>query len=97
MNLEPEFASLRRPLHQSERADQGPFIRGIHLPPIIDEFVTGRLRSYYLANPDVTVNALRMYQEDQKVQELSPASAVICHVSVTKIAIKSALLKSAKL
>lgn len=64
-----------------------------HKEQAIDEFVAERLRSYYLANPDVTVSALRMYKEGQKLEDFSPAAAVICFGSATEIAIKSSVLK----
>jgi hypothetical protein len=64
-----------------------------HKLQAIDEFVADRLRSYYLANPDVTVPALQMYKEGQTVADFSPTAAVICYASATELATKTALLK----
>lgn len=64
-----------------------------HKEQAIDEFVAERLRSYYLANPELAVTALRMHKEGTIVEGMSPSTALICFSSATELAIKSALLK----
>ena len=81
-------------------ADQEEWYRHIaaefyeeHKEQAIGEFVTERLRSYYLANPDVTVAALRMYKEGTVLENTSATAAVVFFASATELAVKSALLK----
>ncbi len=64
-----------------------------HKERAIDEFVTDRLKSYYLANPDVAVPALQMFKEGLDVKKVSATGAVVCFATATEIATKSALLK----
>lgn len=64
-----------------------------HKEQAIGEFVTKRLRSYYLRNPDVTVPALRMYKEGTELEKTNTTAAVVFFASATELAIKSALLK----
>lgn len=64
-----------------------------HKEQAIDEFVAERLRSYYLANPNLAVPALRLHKEGTTVEETSPSTALICFASATELAIKSVLLK----
>ena len=64
-----------------------------HKERAIGDFITERLRSYYLANPDVTVPALRMYEEGTQLEKTSTIAAVVFFVSATELALKFALLK----
>lgn len=64
-----------------------------HKEQAIDEFVTERLRSYYLANPDVMAPALQMYKEGRELEQVSSSAAVVFYVSATDVAMKSALLR----
>ena len=64
-----------------------------HKEQAISEFVTERLRSYYLTNPDVTVAALRMYKEGIELENISTTAAVVFFSAAIELALKSALLK----
>lgn len=59
----------------------------------IDEFTSARLRSYYLAHPDVAVGAISLYLEAKTLIALSPSAALVLFVTSIEVGLKVALLK----
>jgi len=59
----------------------------------IDEFTSARLRSYYLAHPDIAVGAVALYREAKTLVSLSPSAALVLFVTSIEVGIKVALLK----
>lgn len=65
-----------------------------HRDQAIEEFTSDRLRSYYLKNPDVAVNAVRMYKEARSLLEHGHSSAcVVFAVTSIEQFLKVALLR----
>lgn len=59
----------------------------------IDEFTSARLRSYYLAHPNLAVGAVALYQEATKLVSVSPSAALVLFVTSIEVGLKVALLK----
>lgn len=59
----------------------------------IDEFTFERLRSYYVSNRTLAVNAISMFHEARKLIEISPSSALVLFTSSIEVGLKSTLLK----
>jgi hypothetical protein len=59
----------------------------------IDEFTLERLRSYYISNPTLAVNAISMFHEARRLIEISPSSALVLFTSSIEVGFKAALLK----
>ncbi|OWJ92526.1 hypothetical protein B6S59_19665 [Pseudomonas sp. A46] len=59
----------------------------------INEFTFERLRSYYLSNRTLAVNAISMFHEARKLVEISPTSALVLFTSSIEVGLKATLLK----
>lgn len=59
----------------------------------IDEFTSARLRSYYLAHPDIAVGAVALSREAKTLLSLSSSAALVLFVTSIEISLKVALLK----
>jgi hypothetical protein len=59
----------------------------------IDEFTSARLRSYYLAHPDLAVGAIGLFREAKTLLSLSPSAALVLFVTSIEVGLKVALLK----
>jgi hypothetical protein len=59
----------------------------------VDQFALDRLRSYYLGNPDVAVNAIATFREAEKLQAISPTAALVLYTTSIELGLKVALLK----
>lgn len=59
----------------------------------VDEFTSARLRSYYLAHPDLAVGAVALYREAKTLVSVSPSAALVLFVTSIEVGLKVALLK----
>lgn len=59
----------------------------------IDEFTSARLRSYYLAHPDIAVGAVALYREAKTLLSLSPSASLVLFVTSIEVGLKASLLK----
>ena len=59
----------------------------------VAQFAFDRLRSYYVENPDVAVNAIATFREAEKLQESSPTASLVLYTTSIELGLKVALLK----
>jgi hypothetical protein len=59
----------------------------------VDGFTSVRLRSYYLAHPDLAVGAIALYREAKSLISSSPSAALVLFVTSIEVGLKVALLK----
>lgn len=59
----------------------------------IDLFTFERMRSYYLANPDVAVKTVAIFREAEALQSTSPSAALVLFTTSIELGLKVALLK----
>jgi hypothetical protein len=59
----------------------------------VDEFTFERLRSYYVGNRTLAVNAISIFHEARKLLEVSPTSALVLFITSIEVGLKVALLK----
>ncbi len=59
----------------------------------IAQFTLERLRSYYLGNQDVAVQAIAIFREAEKIQEQSPTAALVLFTTAIELGLKVAMLK----
>ena len=59
----------------------------------IEQFTFDRMRSYYVANPDVAVNTVAVFREAEALQPASPSAALVLFTTSIELGLKVALLK----
>ncbi|WJV27310.1 MULTISPECIES: hypothetical protein [Pseudomonas] len=59
----------------------------------IDEFTFDRLRSYYVNNENLAINAVLIFREAREVMGSSPSSALVLFTTAIELGLKLALLK----
>jgi hypothetical protein len=84
MSITPEGAS------QEEAYDRMvEEIMEAHKDDIITEFVTARMRSYYLSHPQLTEPAKAAIEEARKLIDVSPAASLVFSRSATEITLRA--------
>ncbi len=59
----------------------------------IDEFTFDRLRSYYVSNRSLAVNAVSIFREARSMLDRSPSSALVLFTTTIELGLKVTLLK----
>ena len=59
----------------------------------VDEFTLDRLRSYYLANPDLVKDIVLIFNEAKALIGLSPSASLVLFTTVIELGLKTALLR----
>lgn len=59
----------------------------------VDEFTEERLRSYYVANPNILVSSLQAFREAKSVLQQSPTGSLLLSSIAIEVGIKSGILK----
>jgi len=64
-------------------------------PQAIEDFTTDRLRSYYLANPELARSSFEALQEARTVERESPRSSLLIASAAAEVGIKTTILRPA--
>jgi hypothetical protein len=59
----------------------------------IDEFALERLRSYYIANPNLVKDVVSVFKEAKKLIDISPSASLVLFTTAIELGLKTALLK----